>query len=277
MNNLNTENSVLQTSLYQTILVGQFPSTPSLGLLGSQLTNTASLDRLMSHPLVSEALQVLDKLPEGLYYHNKQHTVNVISAAVKCAELDGISSRDLELLAIAAAWHDTGYIIRRNQNEIIGADLAREAMIRTGLYLPEEIAQVTAAILDTEVAMDPASASFIQTARGRLSPWLLDGDLSNFGSSDYMRISLSLLREFSGFHVRQPEDLRDPRAISFIAGSIRMMCHHKFQSDGGKQLFQSQKDDTLRALADLLAQVHGGTDVSLGNAWNALMPNGMVD
>lgn len=152
MNNLNTENSVLQTSLYQTILVGQFPSTPStpstpsLGLLGSQLTNTASLDRLMSHPLVSEALQVLDKLPEGLYYHNKQHTVNVISAAVKCAELDGISSRDLELLAIAAAWHDTGYIIRRNQNEIIGADLAREAMIRTGLYLPEEIAQVTAAI-----------------------------------------------------------------------------------------------------------------------------------
>jgi HD superfamily phosphodiesterase len=80
----------------------------------------------MSHPLVSEALQVLDKLPEGLYYHNKQHTVNVISAAVKCAELDGISSRDLELLAIAAAWHDTGYINRRNQNEIIGADLARE-------------------------------------------------------------------------------------------------------------------------------------------------------
>jgi predicted metal-dependent HD superfamily phosphohydrolase len=233
---------------------------------GSLLT-----EKLLLAPIIQESLTLLDKLPVDLYYHNKQHTIDVIKIAIKCAELDGLCNRDIELIAIAAAWHDTGYLIRRQNNEYVGSTLARAAMLRSKNYERCEIADVVTAIRDTEVTMNAGSASMIQTARGRISPWLLDADLANFASPNYLQISFNLFREFSGIEIRKATDLRDEKALSFLASSMRMMCHHTYLTDGGKILLQPQKDVTIKVLADLMAQAMGGTNESLRNTWNKLI------
>lgn len=227
---------------------------------------------LQHHPLVCKALQELQRgLPEGLYYHNTQHTLSVIEATLRYAQQDGLSSRDLELLAIAAAWHDVGYTVQRHRNEPIGSAMAEAAMRRVGGYTDSEVADVVSAILATEVVDDPASASLVQKARGRLSPWLLDGDLSNFGSKDFFSVSLKLLRELSGFEVVNVEELQNPLALKFVASTLRMLHTHEYQTDAARLLLSRQKELSVRKLGYLLAQLISGTELSRRNAWDALM------
>lgn len=226
--------------------------------------------RLLTHELVGEALDLLrEKLPEEYYYHSLEHTKNVIVNAIRCATLDGVSTRDLELLAIAAAWHDTGFIVQKLANEPIGANLAVAAMNRDGGYQENEMADVVTAILDTQVQFDHELGCMVQTARGRLSPWLLDGDLSNFGRRGFLDGSLLLLREFTGIEVKEAEDLRNPEAVDFLASTVRMLGAHRYISTGGQLLFDEQKRVNQENTSRLLANAISGTPESLQSAWKA--------
>lgn len=227
----------------------------------------------LEHPLIVEALSVLaDGLAPDLYYHNVEHTLHVLGATVTLARRDGLEPRDVELLSIAAAWHDVGYVHQRHANEPMAAVEARKAMQRHGGFSATELTDVVDAILDTAVVMDPASASVIQKAHGRLSPWLLDGDLSNFGSRCFLGASLSLFRELEGIEVVSVDDLCGAKGIEFICSTLRMLYSHTFQTVAGRELFGARKEQSTKWLGNLLAQLIGGNDVSRRNAWNAMMP-----
>lgn len=244
------------------------PGNPSS--LFQTATSSETERRFLTHELVVEALALLrEKLSEECYYHSLEHTKSVVVNAVRCAALDGVSTRDLELIAIAAAWHDTGFIVQRHANEPIGADMALSAMRRHGGYEERELADVATAILDTQVHFDPELGCMAQTAHGRLSPWLLDGDLSSFGHSGFLDVSLLLLREFTGVEVTEAEDLRNPKAVDFFAGTVRMLGAHRYISTGGKLLFDEQKRVNQEIASCVLANAINGTPESLQRAWKA--------
>jgi hypothetical protein len=231
-----------------------------------------SLEALLQSPLIREALAVLNKrLPADLHYHNMQHTLNVLEATIACALRDQLPQRDVELLAIAAAWHDVGYVVQRHNNEPIGAQMAKEAMLRHGGFLPTEIADVVTAILDTQVSMDPESACLVQKAHGRLSPWLLDGDLSSFGSVSFLSASLSLLHECTGISVSSAEALDRKEVVEFLAHTLRMLNRHQFLTHSANLLFGPQKEASTRKLGNLLAQLISGNEVSIKRAWDSMM------
>lgn len=231
---------------------------------------TAQIGRnLLQHELVVEALALLrEKLPQEYFYHNLEHTRSVIVNAIRCALLDGVSTRALELIAIAAAWHDTGFIFQKQRNEPIGAEMAIAAMRNHGGYEDHEIADVATAILDTQVQFNTDLGCMVQTARGRLSSWVLDGDLSNFGQSGFLQVSLLLLREFTGVDVKEAQDLRHPKAIEFLEGSIRMLRAHSYLSQGGQRLFNQQKLRNVVLACRVLSSAIDGTPESLERVWN---------
>jgi hypothetical protein len=144
-------------------------------------------------------------------------------------------------------------------------------MLRHGGFQPTEIADVVTAILDTQVYMDPEGACLVQKAQGRLSPWLLDGDLSSFGSVNFLAVSLGLLRECSGMHVSSAEDLDCTKVVEFLAHTLRMLNRHQFLTDGANLLFGPQKESSTRKLGNLLAQLIGGNEISIKHAWNSMM------
>jgi predicted metal-dependent HD superfamily phosphohydrolase len=225
---------------------------------------------LLEHELVIEALDQLRKhLSREYFYHCLEHTSSVIVNAIRCAVLDGASTRDLELVAIAAAWHDTGFLIQRDHNEPVGASMAIAAMRRHSGYSESEITDVETAILDTQVQPNKELGCMTQTARGRLSAWVLDGDLSNFGHTEFLEVSLLLLREFTGVEIKAAQDLRNPKAIEFLAGSIRMLNAHRFLSRGGQTLFHNQKLRNFELTSRVLANAINGTPESLQKAWEA--------
>ena len=63
--------------------------------------------------------EVFSRLPDNLYYHNIDHTLqDVLPAAIRLAEMEAVSSDDLFLLKTAVLFHDTGFI-KQYPNQIL--------------------------------------------------------------------------------------------------------------------------------------------------------------
>ena len=69
-----------------------------------------------------------DELPDGIKFHDANHTLHpsrgVVAVANNIAISENISEHDRELLIAAAYFHDTGYIREYEKNEPIAARMA---------------------------------------------------------------------------------------------------------------------------------------------------------
>ncbi|MEP2770696.1 MAG: Pycsar system effector family protein [Fulvivirga sp.] len=69
-----------------------------------------------------------EKLPENLLYHNLSHTYEVAEISKELGEISELSDSELEMLQVAAWFHDTGYIKKYNGHEEESLKYAREFM-----------------------------------------------------------------------------------------------------------------------------------------------------
>jgi predicted metal-dependent HD superfamily phosphohydrolase len=136
-------------------------------------------------PLVTEIFtRLLSELPSTVVYHAYSHSQDVFEEALRFAVIAGLQSRDIELIAIAAAFHDAGFITSSGPNESIAAELAVAGMRRGG-YSDKECALVRQMILDTALISSPQG--LVQSPSTPLSGYLLDADLSNLGREDFFQ------------------------------------------------------------------------------------------
>ena len=56
---------------------------------------------------------------ENHYYHQYAHALEVMQRAIYLAKKEGLSDQDIEMIALAALFHDTGFIITYDKNEPI--------------------------------------------------------------------------------------------------------------------------------------------------------------
>lgn len=237
-----------------------------------------SFQILLEDPIVQQATQLLaEALPKDTYYHNLGHTLDVMEQAVLLAERSDLNKRDIQLLAIAAAWHDAGFIQTKHNNEPIAAQMARAAMETNGSFLHSEIADVEAAILDTQLTYEIASGTSVQRAMGRLSPWLLDADLANFGRTDFFEKTLAVYREIQGVEISSLDGLNSERGIAFLANTLRMMSRHDWQTQSAREILDTQKTLNRSSLAVLLANMISGTPESRIKAWQEMSPRGLSE
>lgn len=186
-----------------------------------------------SEPLVAETMDVLvSNLDPTLYYHSPAHTKDVLRQALELAAEDALDDRDVLLLAIAAAFHDAGFLKQRPKNEPIGAKMAVEAMAKSGRFSLEERELVEQMILDTQLVMEGPA----QIANSRLSPWLLDADLANLGRDDFWDQTKLLAKELN---IDLPNMLPMTQAL---------MQRHDWQSPAGQRLFGAKKESNFVAL-----------------------------
>jgi predicted metal-dependent HD superfamily phosphohydrolase len=188
---------------------------------------------IRAEPLVTETVARLNAtLDPTLYYHSGAHTSDVLTQALALAREDSLDDRDLLLLAVAAAFHDAGFLKQRPKNEPIGALMAVEAMADSGRFSQSEQKQVEQMILDTQLIMEGPA----QIANSRLSPWLLDADLANLGRADFWQQTELLAKELS-------MDMG-----SMMPMTRALMQRHDWQSPAGKRLFTAKKASNLVAL-----------------------------
>lgn len=199
------------------------------------MSSDDAVKRFRALPIIAHALQRLSReLSADLFYHSAAHTDDVFSEVLRFAIHDGLPERSQELLAIAAAYHDMGFVVRPTDNEGLGADLAVAALDSFGGYADWEREAVRAAILDTQVKMTASGPRQVSTTQ--LSNYLLDADVSNLGREDFFE-KVELIRREVG-----AQDAR-----KFLQGVQVFLESHQWYSPAAKAL-RSQGKDRNRAL-----------------------------
>ena len=190
-----------------------------------------------SDPVISSIGSLLaSELDTSLTYHSFEHSDEVLSLAVALAATDGLNARDLLLIGIAAAYHDSGFLEQRLGHEIVSADLAESAMRTNQNFSKEEINLVKQMIWDTKLqSIGPSHC-----LNTELSPWLIDADLSNLGRPDFLKQTKLLADEL------------DMSIDTMLDQSVELMNRHQWFSPAGQRILGPQKDVNVKELRAML-------------------------
>ena len=195
--------------------------------------HSTGLDAPANDPMVTGIVDRLRReLDASLAYHRPAHTEDVVQQALTLAKLDALDAHSMLLIAVAAAFHDAGFLVTRSGHESVGADMATAAMAKDKRFSQKDIDIVANMIMDTQVYQTGA----VHRSNTPLSAWLLDADLANFGRDDF----------FEQFYLVALENKIEPECL--VSATIDLMDRHTWQSPAGSACFESKKRKNREAL-----------------------------
>ena len=184
-----------------------------------------------------------DELPEGIKYHDANHTLHptkgVVAVANRIAISENISDLDRELLLTAAYFHDTGYIREYDKNEPIAARMAGRILKLIG-YKPEEVKKVQKMILSTDLERDPKT---------HVEKIICDADLDNLGREDFVKLD-GKLREGRG---ARGIDVSDD--AKWYRGTLEIIKNHQYYTESQKKLREKGKQKNIKRLLNKLEDI----------------------
>ena len=201
---------------------------------------SAQIASLREKELVSRILlRLSDELSPDLYYHSVAHTEDVLQEAITFGVHDGLVERELELLAIAACYHDAGFIGGKNYHEVISASMAEIAMKESSEpFDKEEIQTVRQMIIDTKIIDSPSGKT--QVPKTRLSKYLLDADLANYGREDFFTRLDLITKELN---VNRDD---------FLKQTLKSLKAHRWHTPAAKSLRENQKQANISTLEKMI-------------------------
>ncbi|MFA5840800.1 MAG: HD domain-containing protein [Candidatus Paceibacterota bacterium] len=205
---------------------------------------SAKIEKLKELPIISKAFEMLNKLPEYLRYHVKQHTEDVFHEAILFGIADGLEEIEIERLAVAAAWHDVGYLIRPNDNEEVAVELFEKEASQANLEYAEDVKKM---IMDTKLKITEKGPEILMT--NSISAHLLDADVSNFGRTDF-RDKRGLVAEELKIDLANEEIKR-----KFLEFGLALLKNHKWHTGIAHKLRQEQKMKNISELEKEIADL----------------------
>jgi len=162
-------------------------------------------------------------------YHSLEHTMSVYSTAKQIAAREKIDDKKLELLLIAALFHDTGFSDNPEIHEAISAQNAEKFLNEKG-YDYKDISVVSDIILATKVDSDPTN---------KLEFIIKDADLAHLGLKCFNENSLKLKQE--------KEIIEDIKISSedWTKSNIKFLTRHSWYTKSAKKLFNNRKKKNL--------------------------------
>ncbi|MCB9266971.1 MAG: HD domain-containing protein [Lewinellaceae bacterium] len=182
---------------------------------------------------VTELLK--DKLTEDHRYHSLKHTLKVRDAALELGRMMQLEEDDLEVLGLAALFHDTGFSETYEGHEAVSGQIAR-AFLESHDYPEEKIRQVRLLIDATYPAKYPSST---------LESLIKDADLSNLGSERYFETLKNLRYEWAIF-LNQAYDDREWYKMNY-----KFVKDHEYFTPAAKALYGPQWNVNRKKLKEL--------------------------
>lgn len=176
------------------------------------------------------------ELPVHLSYHGLHHTLDVLESVERIARYEKVPEESIDLLLVAAAYHDSGFIFHHKDHEEKGCKIVHETLPSFGFDAPT-IEQLCKMIMATKVP---------QTPTGELSDILCDADLDYLGRDDFQHISRTLFKELETLHIVTEEETWNRIQVDFLK-------KHYYHTDYGKTHRQPKKQEYLKELETLVA------------------------
>jgi uncharacterized protein len=170
---------------------------------------------------------ILEKLPSHLTYHNLDHTAYVLEKAIFLANQSQVEASDLELLKLAALFHDTGFIDNPKDHEEKGCVIARSYLSEE--YSEEQLLKISGMIMATKIPQSPTN---------HLENILADADLEYLGTDLFEQIGENLFQELKHFNPNFTEQAWDELQLVF-------MQKHHYHTEYCRQNREPKKQENL--------------------------------
>jgi len=175
---------------------------------------------------------ISEKLPKGIVYHNLDHTKEVVATAEEIGKNSGLSSDDMEMLLIAAWFHDSGITETYSNHEEKSAQIARE-FLAMNKYPDEKINTVSNLIIVTKIPQNP---------KNLLEEIICDADISHIGRKGFNTRSQLLRAEWETLQNKKITD------FEWLKSNIEFVAGNKFRTRYAKQNFEKQRLKNLDKL-----------------------------
>jgi predicted metal-dependent HD superfamily phosphohydrolase len=164
-------------------------------------------------------------VPKEYVYHDISHTEGVVRIARHIATLNGLTQREIDLLTIAAWFHDTGYTEGPEGHE--ARSWQNAAQFLASYQFPQaDLDIIRGCILATKVPQNPVSM---------LEQIICDADLSHLGEKTYWERCSRVRQEFV---TTQNRIMTEPEWVDF---ELNFMLQHRYHTATARELFDQRK------------------------------------
>lgn len=111
----------------------------------------------------------------NLIFHDYKHTTDVVKAVIEIGKATELNEVEIEILTLAAWFHDAGYLEKSEGHEQISAEISKK-FLESEKYSPDSINKIIDCILVTEVGKKPVTL---------LQEVMCDADTLNIGTIEY--------------------------------------------------------------------------------------------
>lgn len=181
-------------------------------------------------------------------YHSADHTCEVVEACEVIGTASDLSDDDLEMVMLAAWFHDVGYLDIIKGHEEVSAKYAEEFFAEEN-YPIEKIKIIKNCILATKVPQMPNTL---------LEQVICDADLAHIGKKSFKKRNDLLRQEFEFHYGRELTD------YEFLKTTIDFLNKHKFFTEYAIKKLEEQKQKNLSKLQKQLRKIVGKDDDDTG-------------
>ena len=178
------------------------------------------------------AESVLGTLPEGYCYHNLDHTREVVSAASELGSSSDLEDEDMELIILAAWYHDLGYSSGYENHEDESIRLMHEKLTELGVN-QTKIRQIAAIIKSTEMPQSP---------KNELGKVMCDADLYHLSTGAFNEKSEELRKELAAVNGKEYDQDEWTRM------NTEFISSHSYFTNYGKIKLEPRKKKNLKKL-----------------------------
>lgn len=184
---------------------------------------------------------------ENHYYHQYHHALDVLERAAYLWKKEGLNSEELEMLSLAAIFHDTGFVIRYKDNEEIWAKIARN-FLKSLLY-PEEKIQVIEKIILATIPWSTPTNIYEEIIK--------DADLDNLWREDFFQKWSALKKELESINKIK---ILDP---DWQHGYITLLNNHKYYTQTQLEERLKKKEQNKKTVEENLENISQWNDIKV--------------
>lgn len=173
---------------------------------------------------------------DKLRYHNIEHTRNVVKAATLIGGKCSVTDKELEMLQVAAWFHDVGYLEKKHNHEDISKRYVRDFLEKHGVG-KDYIHQVERCIEATRVPQQPED---------KLSAIVCDADLYHVSQEDFMDNTQIFWDEISAMNGEELDE------IKYLEKTLKFFKDHTFKTDYGRTVLEPGKKANLKKVKKAL-------------------------
>jgi len=180
------------------------------------------------------------KIPSDIYtYHNWVHTTQVRDEVLVLGRQVGLVNGELEMLNLAALFHDVGFSEAYSGHEEQSIRIAKAFLVSQN-YPQSRIDTIEKLIEVTKMDVKPES---------KLEKLMKDADTSSLGKSHFQIYTNSLRKELNTLQnaVLSKKD--------WAKTNLRFLDEHEYYSEAGKERYSEKKAENRRLLVNELTQI----------------------